>query len=291
MLKHCSKLSLLEEKSASTFSLNNVGIPTTESGVTSPCQDRKAKRSNVIKVWIEGSQGSYRTVMVNSMTTCQEVISRLVSRVRVRCADPKLHSLEMKVTIGPGNIKTVTLEEDARLTEIVDCNPWDNYKFVLVTKKFSPIRVWDKISGDVVFRTLLVTRDCSVVRALDMVNKFYPNLPRQSLAIYEESELLGFSKKLSDEDILSRVTETWEDECQFKLVLRKYVAPKRKSGIPTMQQFLQSMLMVANVGSGHSFIEQTGDLTSDTSINSNSESEQTDASSINSESFTFVPCY
>ena len=280
MLKHCSKLSLLEEKSASTFSLCNVGITAAETVV---------KRSNVIKVWMEGSQGSYRTVVVNSLTTCQEVISRLVSRVRVRCADPKLHSLEMQVNIGPGNIKTVALEEDARLTEIVDCNPWDNYKFVLVTKKFSPIRVWDKISGDVVFRTLLVTRDCSVVRALDMINKFYPNLSRQSLAIYEESELLGFSKLLSDADILSRVTEAWEDECQFKLVLRKYVAPKCNSGIPTMKQFMQSMLMGAD-GSEHSFIEPTEDLTSDSSINSHTESEQTDASSINSESFTFVPC-
>ena len=38
MLKHCSKLSLLEEKSASTLSLSHVGI--TETGVTSPSQDQ-----------------------------------------------------------------------------------------------------------------------------------------------------------------------------------------------------------------------------------------------------------
>ena len=283
MLKHCSKLSLLEEKSASTFSLDNVGI-------TATCQDKiRGKRSEVIRVWIEGSQGSYRTVVINSMTTSQDVITRLVSRVRVSCADPKLHRLEMQVTIGPGNIKTVTLEEEAKLSEIVDCNPWDNYKFVLVTKQFSPIRVWDKISGEVVFRTLLVTRDCSVERALDMIQKFYPDLSRQSLAIYEESELLGFSKILSGADILSRVTEAWEAECQFKLVLRKYVDLKRRSGISTMQQFLQSMLGVADVGLKHSFIEPTGDFSPDSSIISSSESELTDVSSINSDSFTYVP--
>ena len=283
MLKHCSKLSLLEEKSASTLSLDNVGI-------TAPRQDRsRGQGSDVIRVWMEGSQGSYRTVVVNSKTTSQDVITRLVSRVRGSCADPKLHRLEMQVIIGPGNVKTVALEEDAKLSEIVDCNPWNNYKFVLVTKQFCPIRVWDKISGEVVFRTLLVARDCSVARALDMIHKFYPDLSRQSLAIYEDSELLGFSKMLSGADILSRVTEAWEAECQFKLVLRKYGGPKRKSGISTMQQFLQSMLTAADGGLKHSFIEPTGDFSPDSSINS--ENELTDVSSINSDSFTYVPYY
>ena len=242
----------------------------------------------MIRVWIEGSEGSYRTVVVNSMTTSQDVITRLVSRVRVRCADPKLHRLEMQVSLGPGHIRTVSLEEEARITDIMDCNPWDNYKFVLVTKQFSPIRVWDKVSGDVVFRTLLITSDCSVARALDMIHRFYPDLSRQSLAIYEESELLGFNKMLSGADILTRVTAAWEPESQFKLVLRKFCAPKRDRGISTMQQFLQSMLMVADGGQEQSFDEQTEDfIQQDSSINS--DGELTDVSSVNSESFTYVP--
>ena len=290
MLKHCSKLSLLEEKSASTLSLSNAGI--TETGVTSPSQDSRDKRSSIIRVWTEDSQGSYRTVAVTSLTTCQEVISRLVSRVRVSCADPKLHRLEMRVIISPGNIKTVSLEEAARLSEIVECNPWDNYKLFLVTKQFSPVRIWDKISGDVVFRTLLLTRDCSVERALDMIHKFYPDLGRQSLAVYEESELLGFRKMLMGAEILSRVTESWEAESQFKLVLRRYDAPDRKNRIPTMHTFLQSMLRVADQICEHSSADDVSDSGNDTdgSFNSSESEFLTDVSSINSDSFLYVPC-
>ena len=249
------------------------------------------RRERMIKVWIDGSVGSYRTVQISEKTTSREVISRLVSRVKVRCADPQLHQLHMQVTVQ-GTIKTVKLEDGTRLCDIISCNPWGNYKFILVTKQSVTIRVWDNISEDVVFRSLAVSTDSDVDTVLAMLHNFYPDVDKNMLALYETSELLGFSRKLNEGEILFKIMESWEDESQFKLVLKSKPNVERKSAFTNMHHFLKSMIGVID--------DDTNDESSDclavdnildasvVSFN-NSYSELSDVSSVNSDSFLFVP--
>ena len=101
MLKHCSKSSLSINNIVDK-SLNDSNKSVNESFLmSSPPPKSPMKRfdeDKMLKVWIDGSaSGSYRTVRVTDITTARDVINRLGSRIKVKCADPKLHQLHMQV--------------------------------------------------------------------------------------------------------------------------------------------------------------------------------------------------
>ena len=234
---------------------------------------RRDDQCRLIRVWME-SKVSYRTVLVTAHTTTRDVVSRLARPAK--CADPQLYQLHMQVSLAAGvPPQTVRLEDNTRLLELLRCNPWAHTQFILVTEQRLPVRVWDNISQNVVFRSLLVSMDCTVGAALDILHRFYPDQDNGSLALYEHSDLLGYNRRLQQDEMILKISESWSPESQFRFVLEQETSDR-----------MMDDLLDSSDG-----IEDVSEDFLDSSVQSfySSHNSSSDASSINSESFLYVP--
>ena len=234
--------------------------------------------SRMIKVWLD--ENSYRTVMVTSSTTSTEVVSRLVRRVKVKCADPQLHQLHMQVSVL-GQVKTVKMEENTRLMDMITVAPWSLSKFILVTEQQVMIRVWDNISQNVVFRSLMISSDTTVGATLKMLHHYLPDVDQDSLGLYEQSELLQFSRRLNDDEVVLKISDSWSQDCKFRFLLD--LDKRKKNREDAIDDTFNSRM--------DDSVDDVND-SSNTSCNSSVESNDSsfsDSSSVNSESFLYVP--
>ena len=292
MLKYSKSSMMINsnlEKSSSLQSLSSgdqspsssVSSSPVSSPPTSPIRSSYSK-DTMIRVWLDEMNGSYRTVMINEMTSSRDVINRLVSRMKVKCADPKLHKLQMQVTVM-GRVKSVKLEDNTRLVDIIACNPWDNYKIILVEDQKVLIRIWDSISEDVVFRSLFVSKDCNVQTVLEMIHKFYQETDISLLSLCETSDLLGFSRQLNNEEVLFRILDSWSEDSQFRLVLK---LKKRESTFSSMKKFMYTL--IDEDDSCNDSLDIDTSVMSSFSLSDNSD-DLSEVSSVNSDSFFYVP--
>ena len=265
-----------DQSPSSSVSSSPVSSPPTSPVRSSYSQD------TMIRVWLDEINGSYRTVMINERTCSRDVINRLINRLKVRCADPKLHKLHMQVTVM-GRVKSVKLDDNTKLVDIIACNPWDNYKFILVEDQKVLIRIWDNISEDVVFRSLFVSKDCNVQTVLEMIQKFYQETDITLLSLFETSDLLGFSRQLNNEEVLVRIMDSWSEDSQFRLVLK---LKQRESTLTSMKKFMYTLIDEDDCSNDSLDIDTSVLSSMSSSDNSDDLSE---VSSVNSDSFFYVP--
>ena len=281
MLKHCSSLSLSTNSLENTAAVSpSKSCSIKKTSYSTP--EHKSEQHKIVKVWIDGSNsGSYRTIRIHEDTTCRDVINRLVSRMRVRCADPKLHQLHMQVSLME-SVKVISLDDNSRLLEILRCNPWPgSYKLILVKEERIMVRVWDSSKQELMFKSILVTRDANVSTILDILHQYHPHIERQTMSLYESSEPLRFSRKLNNEEIIVKIMESWCQESLFRFVMQ---INDKNSQHNDMKMFLQSLLDDSRS------IEFEDNILCDTTLDDScSSSDLSDISSINSDSFLYVP--
>ena len=116
---------------------------------------------------------------------------------------------------------------------------------------------------------------------LDILHQYHPHIERQTMSLYESSEPLRFSRKLNNEEIIVKIMESWCQESLFRFVMQ---INDKNSQHNDMKMFLQSLLDDSRS------IEFEDNILCDTTLDDScSSSDLSDISSINSDSFLYVP--
>ena len=216
MLKHCSTSSLSLVKSSSVSSSSESLLDFSPGRPT-------GWQQSLVKVFTDkdtlANKMSYTTIMVDKLMTSRDVIRRILTKMKMKCTDPALYQLYMAVETEEGE-RSVKLEESSRLGELISCTPW-TFRLILRTGNTFKLRVWDNISQSVLFRSILVSRHCTVGVATTILHQLYPHLEKDSLVLFEECPELGFKRQLSEEEIPFKVMECWGVESQFRFSLEQ----------------------------------------------------------------------
>ena len=225
MLKHCSSPSLAKISSVSS-SRESLSPP-------SPPPRSPNPHHRLIKVFADpaslANKMTYTTVMVDKLMTSRDVIKRLLNRLKIKTVDPAQYRLYLAVKTGGGE-RRVRLENSCRLLDLISCTPWADFRLVLQAEEMIKLRFWDNIGQFVLFRSILVSRHCTVGVARGILHQFYPQLNIHSLALFEECPELGFKRKLSDDEQLWKIMECWREiECRFSLEQQDINNNKRSS--------------------------------------------------------------
>ena len=226
MLKHCSSPSLVKCSSASS-SRESLCL----SSPTTPGSPNLSH--TLIKVYADpdslANKMTYTTIDIDKLMTSRDVIMRLLNRLKIKSADPDQYRLYLAVKTA-GDERRVRLENSCRLLDLISCTPWADFKLILQAEEMIKLRIWDNIGQFVLFRSILVSRKCSAAVARSILHQHYPQLNIHSLALFEECPGLGFKRKLSEDELLSRIMECWgESQCRFSLEKQDINNNKRSS--------------------------------------------------------------
>ena len=251
MLKHCSSPSLAK--------ISSVSSSRESLSPSSPPPRSPNPHHRLIKVFADpaslANKMTYTTVMVDKLMTSRDVIKRLLNRLKIKTVDPAQYRLYLAVKTGGGE-RRVRLENSCRLLDLISCTPWADFRLVLQAEEMIKLRFWDNIGQFVLFRSILVSRHCTVGVARGILHQFYPQLNINSLALFEECPELGFKRQLSEEELLWKILDCWGEKSQFRFSLeqedinnnktsasaRSTVGLKARSMDRKMLDFLRSFL-------------------------------------------------
>ena len=258
MLKHCSSPSLV--KCSSLSSVSSVSSSRESLSLSSPSAPRSANpQQRLVKVWTDrdslANKMSYTTIMVDKLMTSRDIITRLLNKLKIKSADPDMYRLWLAVKTEEAE-RRVRLENSCRLLDLIFCTPWADFRLILQAEEMIKLRFWDNIGQFVLFRSILVSRHCTVGVARGILHQFYPQLNINSLALFEECPELGFKRQLSDEELLWKILDCWGEKSQFRFSLeqqhinnnktspsaRSTVGLKARSMDRKMLDFLRSFL-------------------------------------------------
>ena len=292
MLKHCSSLSL-----AKCASLSSVSSSRESLCLSSPPTPRSPNpQHSLVKVWADkdslslANKMSYTTIMVDKLMTSRDVIRRLLNRLKIKSADPDMYRLCLAVETAEGERRErrVRLENSCRLLDLISCTPWLDFRLILQAEETIKLRFWDNIGQFVLFRSILVSRHCTVGVARRILHQFYPQLDINSLALFEECPELGFKRQLSEEELLAKILDCWGEKSQCRFSLEQLdINNNQRSSISTglkarsldrkMFDFLRSFLE-----------EQSERNSDDDEFISLEEDYKSENTSVNSDSFLYI---
>ena len=286
MLKHCSTPCLVKSSSVSSSSesLSDYSPPISRSPI---------RQQTLVKVFTDrdtlANKMSYTTIMVDKWMTSRDIISRILhTKMKIKSADPDLYQLYMAIETEEGE-RSVRLEASSRLMDLISCTPWSSFRLVLTTGHTLKLRVWDNISQSLLFRSILVSRECTVSLAITILHQFYPHLSRGSLALYEECPQLGFKRPLAQHELPYKVMQCWGDKSQFRFSLEQQdynsnkMSPFSREGfyVRTMNRKMLKFLKT--------FLENTQEVSKQTDEIIQGDSFcKVENDSVNSDSFLYV---
>ena len=163
---------------------------------------------------------SYKTVVVTPHTTSKQVILGLLSRFRMRHRDPNLFYLTMEVTVDKATSKqTILLEDNARPSEMISCNPWGGCKFILQAKQGGLVKVYDHlVRPDSIYKSLIISGETTVGDTVRILRCCYREGEEGGLHLWEVAE--GLERRLGDEERPLVVMASWKEEEDRRLLLR-----------------------------------------------------------------------
>lgn len=183
----------------------------------------------------------YKTLSVNVQSTSRDLIWQLLSKFKMKHRDPKLFYLTMEVVIGAGSPadcssdivkRTLLLDEEAKPAELSSCNPWNECKFILKSRKGGLVRIYDSIlMKDSKYKSLLISEDTTVVEVVKILFQCYAldKLSADAFSLYEHCKTQNYERKLNHEDRPLAVQDSWLDPEQFRLVLRRTPSMQRQT--------------------------------------------------------------
>ena len=163
---------------------------------------------------------SYKTVVISGDTTSKQVILGLLSRFRMRHRDPNLFYLTMEVTVGgPADRQTILLEDNARPSEMISCNPWGGCKFILQAKQGGLVKVYDHlVRPDSIYKSLIISGETTAGDTVRILRCCYREGEEGGLHLWEVAE--GLERRLGDEERPLVLMESWKEEEDRRLLLR-----------------------------------------------------------------------
>ena len=228
MLKHCSSPSLV--KCSSLSSVSTVSSSRESLSLSSPPAPRSANpQQRLVKVWADrdslANKMSYTTIMVDKMMTSRDIITRLLNRLKIKSAD--MYRLWLAVNTEEAE-RRVRLENSCRLLDLISCTPWADFRLILQAEEMVKLRFWDNIGQFVTFRSILVSRHCTVGVARGILHEFYPQLNINTLALFEDCPELGFKRQLSEDELLWKILDCWGEKSQCRFSLEQQEVNKNK---------------------------------------------------------------
>ena len=185
-------------------------------------QSRPQSGVRAIKVYAQCLRPhlSYKTVVVTPHTTSKQVILGLLSRFRMRHRDPNLFYLTMEVTVGgPADRQTILLEDNARPSEMISCNPWGGCKFILQAKQGGLVKVFDHlVRPDSIYKSLIISEETTAGDTVRILRCCYREGEEGDLHLWEVSGAV--ERRLGDEERPLVVMASWKEEEDRRLLLR-----------------------------------------------------------------------
>ena len=185
-------------------------------------QNRPQSGVKAIKVYAQCLRPhlSYKTVVVTPHTTSKQVILGLLSRFRMRHRDPNLFYLTMEVTVGgPADRQTILLEDNARPSEMISCNPWGGCKFILQAKQGGLVKVYDHlVRPDSIYKSLIISGETTAGDTVRILRCCYREGEEGGLHLWEVAE--GLERRLGDEERPLVLMASWKEEEDRRLLLR-----------------------------------------------------------------------
>ena len=186
-------------------------------------QNRPQSGVRAIKVYAQCLRPhlSYKTVVVTPHTTSKQVILGLLSRFRMRHRDPNLFYLTMEVTVGgPADRQTILMEDNARPSEMISCNPWGGCKFILQAKQGGLVKVYDHlVKPDSIYKSLIISGETTAGDTVRILRCCYRDGEEGGLHLWEVSSE-GLERRLGDEERPLVVMAAWKEEEDRRLLLR-----------------------------------------------------------------------
>ena len=183
---------------------------------------------------------SYKTVVVTPHTTSKQVILGLLSRFRMRHRDPNLFYLTMEVTVDKATSKqTILLEDNARPSEMISCNPWGGCKFILQAKQGGLVKVYDHlVRPDSIYKSLIISGETTAGDTVRILRCCYREGEEGTLHLWEVAED-GVERRLGDEERPLVVMQSWKEEEDKRLLLRPSVLERGMARGSVMRQTIR----------------------------------------------------
>ena len=205
-------------------------------------QNRPQSGVRAIKVYAQCLRPhlSYKTVVVTPHTTSKQVILGLLSRFRMRHRDPNLFYLTMEVTVDKATSKqTILLEDNARPSEMISCNPWGGCKFILQAKQGGLVKVYDHlVRPDSIYKSLIISGETTAGDTVRILRCCYREGEEGTLHLWEVAED-GVERRLGDEERPLVVMQSWKEEEDKRLLLRPSVLERGMARGSVMRQTIR----------------------------------------------------
>ncbi|CAG7819151.1 unnamed protein product [Allacma fusca] len=121
----------------------------------------------------------YKTVGVTPTTTCEEVVTALLTKCKVRYKDPRLFMLTMEVDIrGPVGSDTrasIELEDTATPLQLQECYPKGQARFCLQMKRGTLVKVFD--GSNTVgwqYKSIMISEKTTTGELIDILFRYAP---------------------------------------------------------------------------------------------------------------------
>uniref|UniRef100_A0A914W3J7 Ras-associating domain-containing protein n=1 Tax=Plectus sambesii TaxID=2011161 RepID=A0A914W3J7_9BILA len=225
-----SYLSWNQSLSPSTSSTGSLQLRGRSSSVSSLSSAGSSNESSVewgqLKVHTGNvrTETDYKTLLVNTHATAEEVVNTLLSKFRLTTRDPKLFRLTMEIKTkreGVDVTNVLMLERDAKPLELQRCHPKGMSRFVLQMGAGTLVRIFDfSISPESNYKSVLVSTHTTcheTIRLLLQMSRL-PMAPEQFiLVVVEKRDGMIKEYPLPRESFLVSVTDVESDTQQVHL--------------------------------------------------------------------------
>jgi hypothetical protein len=125
------------------------------------------------------------------------------------------------VTVGgPADRQTILLEDNARPSEMISCNPWGGCKFILQAKQGGLVKVYDHlVKPDSIYKSLIISGETTAGDTVRILRCCYREGEEGGLHLWEVSSE-GLERRLGDEERPLVVMAAWKEEEDRRLLLR-----------------------------------------------------------------------
>ena len=112
----------------------------------------------------------YHTVRIDSFTSARMVINGVLSKFKLKHVDPNLFYLSIQVKLETRTHTLLTLKPDEKITQLIQCNPWRDTRFLMKSKPGGLIRVHAPLlMQDSVYKSIRVSWDTTAQEVIELL--------------------------------------------------------------------------------------------------------------------------
>ncbi|KAA0194505.1 hypothetical protein HAZT_HAZT005105, partial [Hyalella azteca] len=172
----------------------------------------------------------YKTIRMDTETTCRQLIEHLLQKLRLKHRDPNLFAVVLEVAVkGPGGApplkKRFLLEDSARPVELQQCRPRGEANFSVTMRRGGVLRVRDSVlTPGSHYKSLLVSYTSSAVEVVRLLLQCNNRTDDPRLfTLHESCSEPYHDRPLDSDDRPLQIQASWpkEKRDKYSFVLRR----------------------------------------------------------------------